>query len=205
MKSVYVNILSSILATATFGPIVNASIMIHSASYSLSSTCPVGGPSSSGQLVGDTLFDEIAVTSLCRASVSVQVDPNVPQQYFSSTLKAVGNFNHGVGWDRAGVNAQLTMEFTVDTAVICSWSGSSDWLPSGGLGDLTGSQGFIALSGAGSTVLNPGTYRFWGVATVGWLTDQPINGYGSFWFAVPSPATFSLILGAGLLMRRIRS
>lgn len=203
MKSVNVNILSSILAAATSGPIVNASIVIHSVGYTLHANCPVDGPTATGQLVGNTLFDEISVPSLCRASVTMRVDPNVPQQYFSAAVYAIGNFNHGDGWDVANVTAQLQVQFSVDAEVQCSWSSSSGWGPSGGWASLSGTHG-ASMAGSGTALLGPGTYWFFSTAAVGALADQPINGYGSFWFAVPSPATLTLILAAGIAGRRLR-
>lgn len=193
-------------ATACCAP-TNAAITIDSFQYRLSAGFPLGGVSREGTLIGNTLFDELDALPICRASISVHVDPdNVPPQYFSLSLYAVGNFNHGAEWDHTGVTATVSVKFTIDTAVLCSWSGSSGWMPSAGGGWLTGGPQHISFTTTdpGSALLEPGTYDYWGFATVGWASGQPINGYGAEWFAVPTPTTLSLMLAAGLVGTRRR-
>lgn len=190
-------------ATACAAP-TNAAVTMNSLQYQLNAAWPAGGAASNGTLIGNTLFDEISIPSLCRASVSVFVDPNEPAEYFSLSVHSVANFNHGEGWGNSGSIASVIADFTVDAPVWCKWSGSSVWLPSGGLGSIGGPVGFVGLTGDGSMLLTAGTYRLWGYASVGGVSDQAINGYGSFWFAVPTPGTLALALASGVIGRRRR-
>lgn len=177
-----------------------AAITIDSVSYSLYSQYPYGGFSSSGTLVGNTLFDERS-SFYSIASVRMNVDPNAPIRHFSTFLYAFGSFNHGPDWDMSSAGATISVTFTIDSPTPCSWSQSSAWGPSGGWADLFGPSR-PPLNGSGTAVLDPGSYRFEGAAHVGNLVGQPVCGYGAFWFSVPSPGTLALLSLAWILTRR---
>lgn len=206
MKSVNAHILVSILVASAFVPIVSAAITIQKFTYQLTGGTVVSGTTTlTGTLSGNSLSEQLDISApwyghIGMASATFNLDPNDPHNYFSSFVYAVGNFNHGPNWGQGGAFAQLSIEFTTDAPVECAWSSSSLWAPSGGFGYIDS----YSFNEAGTAMLAPGQHRFWGVASVGGLWDQPINGYGALWFAVPSPSAWSLLLAAGVLSRRRR-
>jgi hypothetical protein len=206
MNSVHINVLSSILMAAALVPIARASITIQSCKYELTGgTVDSGSNVVTGTLTGNTLSEQITINSpwfgyIGKASAAFYLDPNDPHNYFSSMVYAVGNFNHGPDWGMSGALSELFIDFTTDAPVECSWSSSSSWAPSGGFGYIDS----ISLTESGTAMLAPGQHHFWGVASVGGLWDQPINGYGALWFAVPSPSAWTLLLAASVLNRRSR-
>lgn len=203
MKSVNGHILVSILAASALVPVASASITIQSFKYELrGGSFTSGFATQTGTLTGNSLSEQMDISApwyghIGMASATFNLDPNDPHNYFSSFVYAVGNFNHGPGWGQSGAIAELFIDFTTDAPVEFSWSSSSSWAPSGGFGYID-SYSFID---SGTATLSPGQHHFWGVASVGGLWDQPINGYGALWFAVPSPSAWSLLLAAGALSR----